>query len=568
MQDYTPDEEIDLLCDQFEREWQDGKGPSIDSYLERVNKASKPRLLYWLLTVQLQYSMESDEQKRQMLEKLRDQFFQFRNAVDDAASSLGNKPTNLPTIPGYTIKRHVQRGGQGQVYQATQNRTGQDVAIKLVSTNQLERIAKDDRIRVIARLEKEIRTAAGLNHPNIVKVFDAGESDSGFYFVMQWVKGGSLADRTTLSQTDAAKIVRSVADALAEAHASGVLHLDVKPHNILIDQSTGQPLLADFGLARLSQETTTSSAIAGTLGYMAPEQAQGAPLDVRADVYGLGATFYQLLTGRRPYQHVSLPYNDAQRDAWLPKSPRTIRSDVNPELERICTKCLSFDPDARFQSCEEVAAALDRFAFTEDGRRIARISARTLLASPLFFVINLVVTIQIIFGWVNDAALEPLVWITMFSMYAVVFLVFGTASKLDKHSPEYLAVESLWAIWLAKFFAAMAIAGSLRLSGISAEEAILMCYPMFSALTGLVLATMAPRYWRPLYGFAVIAWGNSLLLTLTVVQGLTVAPAIYGALATTLTTIWGIKLRRLSREQAPAGAPQLEPTVDFTSKNA
>ncbi|MDF1844668.1 MAG: serine/threonine-protein kinase [Rubripirellula sp.] len=567
MHEYTPDEEIDRLCDQFEKELQDGKQPSVESYLRRVDEARRSSLLYWLLNVELHVSREPVTQKQRGLQRLRSKLHRYRQAIDDAGNSLKKPAMKLPKIPGYTIKRHVKQGGQGSVYQAIQNRTGQNVAIKLVSAHQLEQISGDHRTRVISQLETEIRTVAGLNHPNVVKLFDAGESDAGFYFVMQWVKGGSLADHATFNQTEATRIILSIAEALADAHASGILHLDVKPQNILMDQSTGQPLLADFGLARLSQETTKSNAIAGTLGYMAPEQAKGSALDVRADVYGLGATFYYLLTGEKPYSNVTLPYKETQQESWLPKSPRMIQPNVNPTLEHICTKCLSFDPDKRFQNCMEVAAALNRFTLTEDGRRIAQLGVKTLVASPLVFLINLIVAVQLDRGWAFNPGLESLVWVTMFSMYAVVFSVFGSTSRLDKHSPEYLAVESLWATWLAKFFAAITIAGSLRLM-LPAEEAILISYPMFSALTGFALATMAPRYYRPLYGFALIAWCNSLLLMWSVDQkiiiphlGIPAAPVIYGAMATVLTVIWGWKLREFSREALPLGTSRFDMTT-------
>ena len=567
MKQYIPDNEIDLLCDQYEEELQDGKNPSIRLYLDRIDKSRQPILLYWLVTVDLQFSSKASQPQLEKVDGLRRTFFQYRDVVDEAASACGVTENGLPTIPGYRIKRHVKSGGQAAVFHATQNRTGQDVAIKLVSAGSLDAISESHRIRVVSRLENEIRTVAGLNHPSIVKIFDAGECEAGFFYVMQWVDGGSLADRRTISQVDAAKVIRAVAAALAEAHISGVLHLDVKPHNILIDANTGQPLLADFGLARLESEVTESTAIAGTLGYMAPEQAKGELLDTRTDVYGLGATFYELLTGQKIFQAVSLPYDESERDAWIPKSPRELRSDINPELDRICTTCLHFDSEARYQNCYEVAAALDRFSLTEDGRHIARIGARTLVASPLFFITNLFVMLQIHYGWMNQGIHEAVIWITMFSMYAVVFFVIGSGSRFDRYSSEYLAVESLWAVWVAKFFAAMVIAISLRLMSES-QQTILMCYPMFSALTGLVLATMAPRYWRGLYVFAAVAWATALVLMWTIMENLIVAPAVYGGLATILTIIWGMKLRQLSREQkAPLVDSEPATTIAISARS-
>ena len=217
---------------------------------------------------------------------------------------------------------------------------------------------------------------------------------------MQLLEGGDLSNRAAaLNQIEVAKIIRSVANALQEAHASGILHLDVKPQNILFDEAANQPLLADFGLARLSQEAEDKHAIAGTIGYMAPEQAMGVELDSRADIYGLGATLYYLLTGKTAYKNVKLPYTDSQRESWSPIPPRSLNRNINPQLERICMRCLEFDPDARYQNCQELAKAIDQFTVAEDGLRIATIAKKTIITSPLFLAINLVVYLQIQAGW-------------------------------------------------------------------------------------------------------------------------------------------------------------------------
>jgi|TARA_B110000495_G_C23033860_1_gene616675 serine/threonine protein kinase len=549
---YIPDEEIDLLCDEFERKTQSQQEPKIETYLERVNSDRRPQLLYWLLKLQLQLEPIQSDRFELKFDELRQQYPGFEEVVNDIAETVLPLEVRLPQIPGYTLERLVQRGGQGAVFRALQDQTGQLVAIKLVSTQALNRIAPHHRSQVIARLKKEIRIAASLKHMNVVKIYDAGECSDGFYFIMQLLEGGDLSNRAAaLNQIEVAKIIRSVANALQEAHASGILHLDVKPQNILFDEAANQPLLADFGLARLSQESEDKRAIAGTIGYMAPEQAMGAELDSRADVYGLGATLYYLLTGKTAYENVKLPFTDRQRESWSPIPPRSLNRNINPQLERICMRCLEFDPDSRYQNCQEVAKAIDQFTVAEDGLRIATIAKRTIITSPLFLAINLVVYLQIQAGWAEIPIREPLIWITMFSMYGVVFFVFSSKTKLVKNTPEHLAMESMWAVWLAKMFAAIAVAGSLRLlaSGLSGspsvEEAILMCYPMFSALTGFVLATIAPRYWRKFYFGAALCWLYSFVLMLN----LTEAPILYGFGATVLALVWGIKLSRLAREQ-------------------
>ena len=590
MPDYIPDEELDILCDEFERESQCQQAPRIEAYLERVSSVRRPQLLYWLLKLQLELEPVQSDRHELMIEELHQQYPGFKQVVNEIAESVLLLGARLPEIPGYTLERLVKQGGQGSVFRALQDRTGQLVAIKLVSTQALNGIPPQHRSQVIARLKKEVRIAASLKHGNVVKIYDAGECPDGFYFIMQLVEGGNLSERAaTLNQIEVVKIIRSVADALQEAHASGILHLDVKPQNILFDESANQPLLADFGLARLLQEADDKQAIAGTMGYMAPEQAMGAELDPRADVYGLGATLYYLLTGKTAYGNITLPFTDEQRESWSPTPPRTLNRNINPQLERICMRCLEFDPEARYQNCQEVAKAIDQFTVAEDGLRIAAIGKRTIITSPLFLAINLIVYAQIHWGWAESGSVyEPLIWITMFSMYGVVFFVFSSETKLDKHTPAHLAMESMWAVWLAKMFAAIAVAGSLRLLASGSflsldigdvspnshsdfnpiEKAILMCYPMFSALTGFVLATIAPRYWRKLYLGAALCWLYSFVLMSTIAQGSTIAPILYGAGATVLAIVWGIKLRRLARQQTRSQHPiDLDETVDLASES-
>ncbi|MFT5303415.1 MAG: serine/threonine protein kinase [Mariniblastus sp.] len=580
MPNYIPDEEIDILCDEFERATQRQQAPKIETYLERVSSVRKPQLLYWLLKLQLQLEPIQDGRHELMVEKLRQQHPGFEDVIDDIAETVLPLDAILPQIPGYTLERLVKRGGQGAVFRALQDRTGQLVAIKLVSTQSLNSIPPHHRSQVVARLKKEIRIAASLKHINVVKIYDAGECSDGFYFVMPLMEGGNLSERASaLHQIEVVKIIRSVADALQEAHASGILHLDVKPQNILFDDAANQPLLADFGLARLFQEAGDEHSIAGTIGYMAPEQAMGAELDPRADVYGLGATLYYLLTGKTAYQNVTLPFTDEQRQSWFPTPPRTLNRNINPQLERICLRCLEFDPDSRYQNCQEVAKAIDQFTIAEDGLRFANFGTKTLITSPLFLAINLLVFFEL--DWAGTVK-EPLIWITMFSMYGVVFFVFSSETKPVKHTPEHLAVENMWAVWLAKMLAAIAVAGSLRLwasglsppslphSSSSAEEAILMCYPMFSALTGFLLATIASRYWRKLYFGAALCWLFSIVLMSTIAWGQNpaIAPILYGAGATVLAIVWGVKLRRLAREQTRSQQSiDLNETIDLASKS-
>ena len=182
MPNYIPDEEIDFLCDEFERENQSRQEPKIEAYLERVSSVRKPQLLYWLLKLQLQLEPIQDARHELMIEELRQQFPEFKDVVNEFSETVMPLDARLPQIPGYTLERLVKRGGQGAVFRALQDQTGQLVAIKLVSTQALNRIPPHHRSQVVARLKKEIRIAASLKHMNVVKIYDAGECSDGFYF--------------------------------------------------------------------------------------------------------------------------------------------------------------------------------------------------------------------------------------------------------------------------------------------------------------------------------------------------------------------------------------------------
>lgn len=567
MPDYPITTKIDQLCDRFERDYRENGQPLMADYLAEVTAEEQKALIFWLL--KLHHQLESDAEKRQSwLRSLRGDFPEFTPVIHEFDQPARQVEQVFPQIPGYTLQRVIDTGGQGTVYEAIQERTGQRVAVKLVAAEQLDRFPRHLRKQHIERFDQEIRVASSLRHRNVVKIYDAGESAAGYYFIMQLIEGGSLASRISeLTQLEAAKRVEAIAGAVQEANTAGILHLDIKPQNILFDEVSNQPLLTDFGLARLFQEGTGENAIAGTLGYMAPEQAKGAEVDPRTDVFGLGATLYYLLTGRVPYQGVSLPYSAEQREQWQAKSPRTYNRNIASRLEKICLKCLEIDPSDRYQNCQELADDLQRFTEVEDSLHIVSLSNRTLLMSPAILLVNLLVWIQLQLGWGKSPYLEPLVWGTMFLMYLVVFYVLKALQQSDTSIGRRLVSESLWAVWTAKMYAAIAIAVSLRLlvtdfsfipaaeSNRSPENAILMCYPMFSALTGFLLASIAPRFWKKLYWGAALCWVGSILLMFTIAFQLKIAPLIYGTGSMLLAISWGLYLRRLATDQQSGVRP-------------
>jgi len=257
-------------------------------------------------------------------------------------------------IPGYRIVRRLGLGGMATVYLGIQRSLGRPVAIKVLATDhtQSEELVK--------RFEHEARTIARLDHPHIVNIFDVGRTSSGqIYYTMPYLPNGDLAGRSLREdQGRALEIVRALADALGYAHEQGIVHRDVKPENVLFDKQD-RPMLADFGIAlsdSLHQpRVTREGATIGSSGYMSPEQARSQPLDGRSDIYSLGVLCYELLTGEMPFRGPdTLSVALAHIENPVPRLPM-MRRAWQPFID----KSLAKRPDARFQSAEEVLAALD-----------------------------------------------------------------------------------------------------------------------------------------------------------------------------------------------------------------
>lgn len=572
MRSYPVDDQIDLLCDQFETEISRTSGsPPIRSALEQVSAEKRPRLLFWLLSIYLQHQSEESSVdeincKTLGIDTADGEFAKYQEVVSDALDARHSNRLGLPFVPGFQVQSLAASGGQGEVYRAIQRHTEQVVAIKFVSRERLRFLTRDDADRVLRLLQEEIRTTARLQHPNIVKIYDAGVCDAGVFFVMQWVQGGTLHDAANLPPVELASLMADLTSALHHAHQQGVYHLDIKPQNILIDEISGQALLADFGLANLAAASgALGSGIAGTPGYMAPEQIAAKPVDARTDLYALGVTFYEKLTGERfqiePSRETSTASDPKPPVAASQSSEASVHTGRKPasdeDLLNICRRCTHTLPADRYQSCLELSEDLRQYAATADARRIAEIGGRTIKMSPFVMLLNCLVWLQIQAGWAEQIFTEILVWGTMFCMYPLVFVVLGTLSKLDRHSPEHLALESLWAIWIGKCIAALTIAGSLRLffmtvstqvgdpSLSAGRSAILFAYPMFSALTGFLMIALAPRYWRPLQPLGVAACLNSFIILGATLLGTTLAPILYGMAATSLAVLWGFHLKRL-----------------------
>jgi len=262
----------------------------------------------------------------------------------------------------YELDREIGRGGMGVVYRARDRRLKRMVAIKVLPPE----LAFRGEIR--QRFLREAETAAQLSHPNIVPIYSVDERDGLVFFVMACIEGPTLArrlhDEGRIPVDDARRILAEVAEALAYAHARGVVHRDIKPDNILLDKDDGRAMVTDFGIARAVQEgadsrlTATGVAI-GTPAYMSPEQAAGdREIDGRSDLYALGVVGYQMLAGRLPFQASSTPTMLMKHISERPQPVQSLRAETPPDLARAVMTLLEKEPAHRFPNAGALSQAL------------------------------------------------------------------------------------------------------------------------------------------------------------------------------------------------------------------
>jgi len=262
----------------------------------------------------------------------------------------------------YDLIEEIGRGGQGVVYRARQKSLNRTVALKVIG---LGHWASTPHLK---RFRHEAEAAASLEHPQIVPIYEIGERDGSCYFSMKFVEGGQLDEvvkREPMSIRRAAELLVKISRTVQFAHEHGILHRDIKPGNILLDRH-GEPHLTDFGLARLiEQESTVTNSfdVLGTPSYMAPEQAAGntKELTAAADVYALGAIFYQMLTGQPPFAGGTTYETIRLVMETEPRNPRLWNPKVDVDLATICSKCLEKDPKKRYEAAEALAQDVERW---------------------------------------------------------------------------------------------------------------------------------------------------------------------------------------------------------------
>ena len=371
--------------------------PLLERYLRQFQRLNEGEILLRLL--QHEYSVRkkhghetSIEEYRQRFPEVLGQFdLEIETPVTPATDALNTDPvfsagldSNLgrssassgdsvaDAKPGsfgnYELLGEIGKGGMGVVYQARQRAAERIVALKVIRRDRLESLPRDSQANTVDRFWHEAQAAAQLQHDNIVTVYEVGEVDGQPFFSMRYVEGHSLSEilrQGPIDNRQAAAYMEPVVRAVQEAHLQGILHRDLKPQNILVDSKTGRALVADFGLAKLSQATdelTQAGEVFGTPAYMSPEQAtDAASVTTATDVYALGATLYHLLTGRAPFQAATPVETLRQVIDVEPVPARQLNPSIDRDLETICSKCLEKEPARRYESAELLADDLSRY---------------------------------------------------------------------------------------------------------------------------------------------------------------------------------------------------------------
>jgi WD40 repeat protein/predicted Ser/Thr protein kinase len=396
--------QVDRVCDRFEEAWLAGDRPRIEAFLDEAPQAARPTLLRELLRLELEQRCRAGDQPA--ADEYHTRFPEQTAHVDALLGGLtlhlhrrprgrpagpgageagaadppreragapppaAPPPPPLPAIPGYEVLRVLGQGGMGVVYQARQVALNRPVALKMILAGAYA--GEHER----ARFRTEAEAVARLRHGNIVQIYEVGEQEGRPFLSLEFVEGGSLADRlkgTPQPAHDAARLLETLARAVHAAHQCGVVHRDLKPANVLLAED-GTPKITDFGLAKQldaesAQGQTGSGTILGTPSYMAPEQAEGQAHVVgpAADVYALGAILYEMLTGRPPFKGETVLDTLGQVRSEEPVPPSRLQPKTPRDLDTVCLKCLQKDPRRRYATAQALADDLRAFL---DGRAI------------------------------------------------------------------------------------------------------------------------------------------------------------------------------------------------------
>jgi tRNA A-37 threonylcarbamoyl transferase component Bud32 len=461
----------------------------------------------------------------------------------------------------YELLDEIAHGGMGVVFKARQVSLNRIVAVKMILRGSLA--SNED----IERFTLEAKAVAKLTHPQIVVIHDVGRHEDQHYYSMEFVEGQSLAALVRggpLPARKAAEYVEQIARAIHFAHQNGVVHRDVKPSNVLIDES-GRARVMDFGLAKhvdRGDDLTLTGQIVGTPAYMAPEQITNRRGEIgpACDIYAMGALLYELLTGRPPFvarDHFSTLLQVLECD---PVSPRQANATVPRDLEKICLKCLEKEPQHRYESAAELADDLTRFLAGDSisiaGSKLVDRVVRALGRSQYDREIYAWSWIVMQLAWMSLAT-HVLVYLNralewphpLANLMAIrVLEVVGMGAVLWWKRREWFPPRgaparqllSLWSGYMAGSLTLLVVAYLLTPAGATFDDFVV--YPPMAVLGSLAFMTFGSSYWGYCYLIGAVFLALAVMMTLW----LDVAPLMFGAAWAASLSILSLRLGRLA----------------------